>query len=185
MSGLFPSNITAERASALPQRLEPLPQQLILPVRPSRPLWLTSIPPRSRPAEVNRLDYQIQRHNGSTTVLELSRQRLQLAKHKPIINLNVRVEELTKELCNVRHEVQFYRQCFEILQKLRETTYNVYEQLLFVSHCHEPDSERLKELIAKLRHGLEESMRREVDAEKLWMEFWGIKTGPVAGDLFI
>ncbi|KFY17994.1 hypothetical protein V492_00244 [Pseudogymnoascus sp. VKM F-4246] len=185
MSGLFHSEITAERASALPQRPEPLPQQLILPVRPSRPLWLTSIPPRSRPAEVNRLDYQIQRHNGSTTVVELSRQRLQLAKHKPIINLHVRVEELTKELCNVRHEVQFYRQCFEILQKLRETTYNVYEQLLFVSHCHDPDSERLKELIAQLHHSLEESMRREVDAEKLWMEFWGIKKGPVAGDMFI
>ncbi|KAL5345185.1 hypothetical protein ACLOAV_008257 [Pseudogymnoascus australis] len=185
MSGLFPSQITAERASALPQRSGPLPQQLNLPVRPSRPLWLTSIPPRSRPAEVNRLDHQIQRHNGSTTVVELSRQRLQLAKHKPIINLHARVEELTKELCNVRHEVQFYRQCFEILQKLRETTYSVYEQLLFFSHCHESDSERLKELVAQLHHSLEESMRREVDAEKLWMEFWGIKKGPVAGDLFI
>lgn len=185
MSGLIHGEITAERASALPQRSEPLPQDLILPVRPSRPLWLTSIPPRSRPAEVNRLDYQIQRHNGSTTVVELSRQRLQLAKHKPIINLHVRVEELTKELCNVRHEVQFYRQCFEILQTLRETTYNVYERLLFVSHCHDLDSERLKELITQLHHSLEESMRREVDAEKLWMEFWGIKKGPVAGDMFI
>lgn len=171
MSGLFTSQSAAELASALPERSEAPPQQLILPVRLSRPLWLTSIPPRSRPAEVNRLDHQIQRHNGSTTVLELSPQRLQLAKHKPIINLHVRVEELTKELCNVRQEVHFYRQCFEILQKLRETTYKTYEQLLLVTHCHDPDSQRLKELIVHLHHSLEESMRREVDAEKLWMEF--------------
>ena len=49
------------------------------------------------------------------------------------------------------------------------------------------NSERTNELITQLQHDLQDSVRREVDAEKCWMEFWGIQTekGKKAGQLWI
>jgi hypothetical protein len=132
------------------------------------------IPPRAKPPEVNRLDHQIHLQNGSTSVLELSPQRLQLAKQSQFPNLYARVEELTKDLGHLRQEVQFYRQSFENLQRLRETGYDVYQQLflaLYLDH----NSDRLHEIMIQLHHGLQDSVRREAKAEKAWMEFWGIE----------
>jgi hypothetical protein len=131
------------------------------------------LPPRSNPPEVNKLDHQIGLQNGSTSVLELSPQRVQRGKLNPPLNLSARVEELTRDLGHLRQEIQFYRQCFEILQRLRERAYDVYQQL-FLAHYLDHDPKRLDELITHLHHGLEESVRREAKAEKAWMEFWGI-----------
>jgi len=142
------------------------------------------LPPRSNPPEANKLDYQIQRHNGSTSVLEFSRQRLQLAKQEPRPSLSARVKELTKELGHLRQGIQFYRQCFEILQGLRETTYDVYQQL-FLAQYLDHNTERMNKLITRLHYGLKDSVRREVEAEKCWMEFWGMNNekGQLAGEL--
>lgn len=73
----------------------------------------------------------------------------------------------------MRQEIQFYRQCFEILQRLRETTYDVYQQLFLAYHL-DHNTELMNELITQLHHGLEDSARREIEVEKCWMEFWGI-----------
>ncbi len=131
------------------------------------------IPPRAQPLQVNRLDHQIRLQNGSTSVLELSPQRIQLAKHNPP-SLSARVEELTKELGQLRQEIQFYRQSFENLQRLRETGYDVYQQIFLALHL-DFNSDRLHQLMIQLHHALEDSVRREVKAEKAWMGFWGIK----------
>jgi hypothetical protein len=133
-----------------------------------------SIPPRAMPLGVNRLDHQILLQNGSTSVLELSPQRVQLAKQNPPPNLSARVEELTRELGNQRQEIQFYREGFENLQRLRETCYDAYQQL-FLANYLDHNFERLNELIVQLHRALEDSVRREVQAEKAWMEFWGIE----------
>lgn len=131
-----------------------------------------SVPPRAKPLGVNRLDHQIRLRNGSTSALELSQQRIQLAKENPPLNLNARVEELTREVGNQRREIQFYREAFENLQRLRETCYNAYQQL-FLANYHDHNFERLNELIVQLHLALEDSIRREVKAEKAWVEFWG------------
>ncbi|RDL36281.1 Uncharacterized protein BP5553_06893 [Venustampulla echinocandica] len=133
-----------------------------------------SVPPRGQPLGVSRLDHQIRRQNGSTSVLELSPQRVQLAKKNPPPNLTARVEELTRELGNQRQEIRFYRDGFENLQKLRETCYDAYQQLFLANHL-DHDFERLNELIVQLHRALEGSVRREVRAEKSWMAFWGIE----------
>jgi hypothetical protein len=85
-----------------------------------------------------------------------------------------RIEELTKENGHLRQEIQFYRQCFEVLQRLRETSYNVYQQLFFAAST-TPSADHLQELIVQLHHGLEDSVKREIKAEKEWKAFWGIK----------
>jgi hypothetical protein len=72
-----------------------------------------------------------------------------------------------------RQEIQFYRQGFENLQRLRETVYDVSQQL-FLAHYLDHDVSRLDEIIAQLRNALEDSKRREFKAKKDWMEFWGI-----------
>ncbi|KIM93207.1 hypothetical protein OIDMADRAFT_93667, partial [Oidiodendron maius Zn] len=82
-----------------------------------------------KPPEVNRLDHQISLQNGSTSVLEFSPSRVQLAKLAPRPTPSARVEELTRELGQMRQEIQFYRQCFEILQRLRDKSYGVYQQI--------------------------------------------------------
>jgi hypothetical protein len=107
-------------------------------------------------------------------VLELSPQQVQLAKQRHFPNLYARVEELTRDLGHLRQEIQFYRQGFENLQRLRETGYDVYQQLflaLYLDH----NSNRLHEIMRQLHHALEDSVRREINAEKNWMEFWGIQ----------
>lgn len=136
---------------------------------------------RANLPNVNRLDHQIHLQNGTTSVTELSQQRLQQAKHTPPTSLFAKVEELTKELGRLRQEIHFYRQCFEILQRLRETTYDVYQQF-FLAHYLGTDSDRMNEIITQLHHGLEDSMRREIEAEKVWMEFWGVKSHKLAGE---
>jgi hypothetical protein len=132
------------------------------------------IPPRAKPLGVNRLDHQIRLHNGSTSVLELSSQRIQLSKQTRSLNLSTRIEELTKDLGHLRHEVQFYRQSFENLQMLRETCYDIYQQLFLALYL-DQDPDHLHELMLQLHHALENSVRREAKAEKDWMEFWGIE----------
>ena len=132
------------------------------------------ISPPAKPPEVNRLDHQIRLQNGSTSVLEFSSQRIQLAKHSQFPNLYARVEELTKDLGHLRQEVQFYRQSFENLQRLRETGYDVYQQLVLLLYL-DNNSDRLHEIMIQLHRGLQDSVRREVKAEKAWMEFWGIE----------
>jgi hypothetical protein len=132
-----------------------------------------SIPTHSGTPSINNLDHQIRLQNGSTSILELSRQRLQLAKQDPPLNLSARVEELTRELGYQRQEIQFYRQAFENLQRFRETVYDLSQQL-FLAHYLDHDVGRLEDVIAQLRNALEDSKRREFKARRDWMEFWGI-----------
>ncbi|KAG0645011.1 hypothetical protein D0Z07_9204 [Hyphodiscus hymeniophilus] len=142
------------------------------PIRPKQSA--PPIPPRTKPPGVNRLDHLIYLGNGSTSVLEFSPQRVQLAKQSHPLDLSVRVEELTRELGQLRQEIIFYRQGFENLQRLRETCYDVYQQL-FLANYLDQNFDRLNELIIQLHHGLEDSVRREGKAEKSWLEFWGIE----------
>ena len=128
-----------------------------------------------KPPAVNSLDHSIYRENGSTMALEYTASRLRAAKLEPVSDLRTRVEELTREMGYLRQEIHFYRQCFEILQRLRQTTYGVYQQLLLASYF-PPSSERLQELVIQLHHALEDSVQREVKAEGQWKAFWGVKT---------
>jgi hypothetical protein len=104
------------------------------PPRPPRPTVVnigrraTSMPP-----EINAIDYEIHRQNGSTTALDFTAQRLQYSKMQTAPDLLSRVEELTKEMGRLRQEILFYRECFSILNQLRETAYDVYQQL-FLSY---------------------------------------------------
>lgn len=134
-----------------------------------------SIPPRAQPLEVNRLDHQIHLQNGSTSVLELSQQRVQLSKRNPPLSPFARVEELTRELSEIRQETQFYRQSFGNLQKLRETGYDIYQQIFLLLHL-DLDPDNLYRLMLQLHHALEDSVRCEAKAEKAWMGFWGIES---------
>jgi hypothetical protein len=130
----------------------------------------TSAPPNLSRAElpkVNRLDHQIALQNGSTSVLELTPQRVQLSKLNPPPNLYARVEELKRQADQLRQEIQFYRESFEILQRLRETACDVYQQLYLAYFL-------VNELMVQLHRGLEDSVRREAKAKKIWMDFWGI-----------
>ena len=87
--------------------------------------------------EVNRLDHQIGLRDGSTSVLELSRKRVQLTKLSPPVSLSTRIKQLTRELGYQHQEIQFYWQCFEILQKLHEESYGVYQELFLVLYLNE------------------------------------------------
>ena len=131
------------------------------------------IPPRAMPPEVNRLDHQIGVQNGSTSVLELSPRRVQLTKLSPSPVLSTRIEELTREVGGLRYEIQFYRQCFEILQRLRDKAYDVYQQI-FLAYYLDHESDRLDELMTQLHHALDKSVRLETAAKRVWMDFWGV-----------
>ncbi|OBT59300.1 hypothetical protein VE04_00382 [Pseudogymnoascus sp. 24MN13] len=126
-----------------------------------------ALPLRLRPPELNRLDHQIHLQNGSTSILGFSRHSLRQAKQKPTPSLSRRVYELTKELGGLRQEIQFYRECFEVLQRLRESAYDVYQQHYAAAGTILRDE--------------------DVDAEKCWMESWGVHTEKEnkAGQLWI
>jgi hypothetical protein len=141
-----------------------------MPLRqPSRP-----INGSSRPPEVNSLDHAIACQNGSTSVLDLSSRRLQPLKSEPKLNLVTRVEQLTKETGYLRQEIKFYRQCFGDSQQLRESSFDVYQQL-FLASASSLSPEHLQKLVAQLHNALKKSVRMEVKAEKEWKEFWGLK----------
>lgn len=134
--------------------------------------------PHSKPPEVNHLDHQIGLRNGSTSVLEFSPSRVQRAKLAPSLTPSARVEELTRELGQMRQEIQFYRQCFEILQRLRDKSYDVYQQI-FLEHYLDPGSGRVGELMSQLHHALEESVRHEAAAKSDWIGFWGRESNQI------
>ncbi|KFZ20617.1 hypothetical protein V501_00015 [Pseudogymnoascus sp. VKM F-4519 (FW-2642)] len=136
-----------------------------LPPRPSR---ASSVPPG-----LNSLDHSISFQNGSTSVFELTARQLQSKKYEATPNLMDRVEELTREAGYLRQELKFYRQCFDNSQHLRGSFYNAYQELFFMSTpMAAPD---LQKLIVKLHDALEDSIEKEVKAEKEWKEFWGLK----------
>lgn len=128
----------------------------------------------SLPPGVNSVDHSIYCQNGSTSALEYTAHWLRAAKLEPAPDLMTRVEELTREMGYLRQENHFYRQCFEILQRVRENSYDVYQQLFLASYF-PLGHERLQELTVQLHHGLEDSVRREVKAEREWKTFWGIE----------
>ena len=142
----------------------------------SMPLQQTSRPinGQSRPPEVNSLDHAIACQNGSTSVLDFSSRRLQLLKSEPKLNLLTRVEQLTKETGYLRQEIKFYRQCFADSQHLRESSFDVYQQL-FLASASSPSPELLQKLVVQLHNALEKSMKMEVKAEREWRAFWGLK----------
>ena len=137
--------------------------------QPSRP-----INGSSRPPEVNSLDHAIACQNGSTSVLDFSSRRLQPLKSKPKLNLMTRIEQLTKETGYLRQEIKFYRQCFGDSQHLRESSFDVYQQL-FLASASSLSPEHLQKLVVQLHNALEKSVRMEVKAEKEWKAFWGLK----------
>jgi len=143
-------------------------------------------PPRasSLPPGVNAIDHSIYTKNGSTSALEYAEHRLQAAKLKPTPDLVTRLEELTRELGYQRQEIHFYRQCFENLQRLRENSYDVFQQLFITTYI-PPTQDHLKELMGQLHRGLEDSVQREAKAEKEWKAFWGIdyNTNETRGEL--
>jgi hypothetical protein len=155
------------------QGLKPGPKQ------PPTPKKAAPLPPvrsglrKSNPPGINALDYSISQHNGYTIALEFSAQRLQSMKYEPVPDLQTRLEELVRETGYLRHESNFYRECFGVLQRLRETSYDVYQQLFLESYF-PTDGDRLSRLTIQLHHGLEDSIRREVAAEKEWKAFWGL-----------
>jgi hypothetical protein len=128
----------------------------------------------SLPPAANSVDHSISRQHGYTSALEYTRHRLRAAKLEPTPDLLRKVEELTREIGYLRQENHFYRQCFEILQRVRENSYDVYQQLFLASY-YPPSDDRLHELMVQLHHGLEDSVRREVKAEREWKAFWGIE----------
>src|ERR1700709_850449 len=73
----------------------------------------------SMPPGVNPLDHSIFHQNGSTSALEYTTHRLQAAKLEPDPDMVT----LTREMGYLRQEIYFYRQCFEILQRVRENSY--------------------------------------------------------------
>jgi hypothetical protein len=128
----------------------------------------------SKPPEINVIDHQIHCQNGLTSVLEFTAQRLRYGKMQTAPDLMARIEELTKEMGYLRQEIQFYRECFSILHRLRETAYDVYQQLFLACYFGQrPD--QLQQLTAQLHSGLEDSVKREAKAEKCWKDFWGIE----------
>ena len=132
----------------------------------------TLITPRPTIPEVNRLDHQIALHNGSTSILELSRERVRLTKMSSSASLSTRIEQLTRELGHQRQEIQFYRQCFEILQKLREDSYGAYQELFLALHLGEADG--MEGPLDRLHKALETSVRAEAGAKRAWLGYWGI-----------
>jgi hypothetical protein len=127
----------------------------------------------TRPPEVNGYDHQINLVKGSTSVLELTAQRIQSTKTAPAPSMVTRIEELTRESGYLRKELHFYRQCFMILQKFRESTYEVYQQL-FLVYYFDPGPESLHNLTNQLHQAVENSMRDQAHAEGEWMQFWGL-----------
>jgi hypothetical protein len=87
-----------------------------------------------------------------------------------------RVEELQRELDVLRKEVQFYRECFEMLQCLRETVEDVDQQLFLIYFFDETQSElstSLSQIYNELHSGLNLSIKSQIKAEEDWVEFWG------------
>lgn len=136
------------------------------------------IPPWEGPPASNEVDEEIRAHDGSTSVLELSFEQVQHAKLEPAPNLSSRVEELTREAGRMRHEIQFYRECFSILQRLRDDCYGLCQEII-LAHYLDHDVDRLDELLLQLHRALEQSVRLETEAKRAWLEFWAI--APSAG----
>ncbi|KFY69537.1 hypothetical protein V496_00157 [Pseudogymnoascus sp. VKM F-4515 (FW-2607)] len=88
--------------------------------------------------------------------------------------LNLQVVELTREAGYLRQELKFYRQCFDNSQLLRASFYNAYQQLFFTPTL--LAAHNLQKLVLELHDALEDSIEKEVKAEKEWKEFWGLKS---------
>jgi hypothetical protein len=127
------------------------------------------------PPNINVHDHNILQQQGHTSAIEFTPQRLRSTKQAPILSPMARIEELTRELGYLRHETHFYRRCFETLHRLREASYHVYQELFLAIYLAPPSREKLYEILQHLHQALEESMTREVRAEKSWMAFWGLE----------
>lgn len=157
-------------SSTLPLRQLERPEVLR---RAATPLPFRSAPGarESRAPGINALDFSIAQNNGYTMAIGLS--NIQSSKSNSSVDLRARIEELTREIGYLRQEVKFYRECFSVLQKLREASYDIYQQLFLASHF-PIEENKMSELCTQLHKALQESMRREVNAEKDWKLFWGV-----------
>jgi hypothetical protein len=129
---------------------------------------------KSRAPGVNAIDHCISQRDGVTVALELTPPRLQASKGNSVADQRAWIEELTRDVGYLRQEIKFYRECFEILQRFREAAYDVYQQLFLASYF-PPTEERLYQLTSRLHRALQDSVRREVEAERDWKAFWGLK----------
>ena len=126
----------------------------------------------SKPPEINHIEHQIHLGKGTTSALEMTNQRLQESKSIAKPDSKAQIEELTRHNGHLRCEIDFYRHCFEVLQKLRSDSCNIYERLFLLDYF-KPDTE-LQELVQMLRDVLERSSNAQTAAEHNWLRFWGL-----------
>jgi hypothetical protein len=122
--------------------------------------------------EINSLDHQIALARGSTMALETTRARLRCAKPDRPLSLPEMREEKLQQWENQDRENRFYGECLAIFDEL-STSVTCVSQTLALQHYFEPESSpvgnaRVLEAVHKLREALENSRKREAQAENRW-----------------
>jgi hypothetical protein len=128
--------------------------------------------------EINTLDHQLAMSSGTSMALETTRSRLQRSKTKHRMSLPELRESKLRQWEQQKHENEFYASCRENLLNLSRAALEVAQQLLLQYHF-EPEvnpvgNVRLLQAIQALRASLDESKRREIEAEQTWKREWRV-----------
>ena len=90
------------------------------------------------------------------------------------------VEDLTREIGYLRHELQFYRVCFDSASEMRDAIYQVSLKMMdsfyFYAEGTIKQNERGRNLAFDIQDALEKFKSAVIMAEQDWMSFWGIPT---------
>lgn len=130
--------------------------------------------------EINTLDHQLAMSSGTSMALETTRSRLQRSKSKYRMSLPELRDSKLRQWEQQKHENEFYASCRENFLSLSRAALEVAQQLILQYHF-EPEVNpvgniRLLQAIQALRAALDESKRREVEAEQIWKREWRVNS---------
>ncbi|KAJ5453745.1 uncharacterized protein N7458_004701 [Penicillium daleae] len=149
------------------------------PESPKLPSLEEVIPPfKFNLPEINTLDHQLAMSHGTSMALETTRSRLQRSKSRHRMSLPELRDSKLRQWEQQWHENEFYASCRENFLSLSKAALEVSQQLILQYHF-EPEVNpvgniRLLQAIQALKASLDESKRRELEAEQNWKREWRV-----------
>jgi hypothetical protein len=130
--------------------------------------------------EINTLDHELAMSQGTSMALETTRSRLERSKtkNKHRLSLPELRDSKLRQWEQQKHENEFYAACRETFLGLSKAALEVAQKLILQYHF-EPEVEaagniHIREAIQALGTSLENSQRREAEAEQAWRRQWRV-----------
>ena len=123
------------------------------------------------PPPPNKYDHRVRRAKGTTSALDMRRDKMQHAKQSTHLDHEERYFRLTRRNCAYRRELAFFRACFEPSKELATQVGEIAKQLILHTYFNSEEDPANDELM-KLATSLQQATQTYEDVIEAAADGW-------------